>query len=337
MYYSVAPGMSRLASHVGAFSPDPQSLFLFPVEQSVFFCYVDESGTPDIPGNTSHFVLAGLTMPVEQWRIRDIAISQIKAKYGLETAEIHVAWMMRAYPEQDRIPGFEAMDSSKRRSMVNSARTAELHRLLRTKNSKLHHQTKKNFAKTDAYIHLTRKERIAIVVELATTIAGWGDARLFAECIDKPHFLSQTSGAKSDEQAFEQIVSRFEQYLKNISKTGPLRYGLLIHDNNQTVARRHTELMKHFHINGTLWTGIQSIIETPLYVDSQLTSMVQLADLCAYALRRYLENQESALFDLIFQRADRIGTTVVGVRHFTNLSCTCKICAAHRRPTQPTR
>ncbi len=75
--------------------------------------------------------------------------------------------------------------------------------------------------------------------------------------------------------------------------------------------------MKKFHVSGTLWTSLENIIETPLFVDSQLTSMVQVADLCAYALRRYLENDESELFDLIFQRADRKGAVVVGVRHFT--------------------
>ncbi len=107
--------------------------------------------------------------------------------------------------------------------------------------------------------------------------------------------------------------------------------GLLIHDNNETVAKKHTEVMKQFYKNGTLWTRIQRIIETPLFVDSQLTSMVQIADVCAYALRRYLENGEEELFDLVFQRADRKDGKVVGVRHFTKAGCSCKICSVHRR------
>lgn len=65
--------------------------------------------------------------------------------------------------------------------------------------------------------------------------------------------------------------------------------------------------------------------------------MVQLADLCAYALRRYLENGETELFDLIFQRADRIGDVVVGVRHFTAENCPCRICALHSFPEEPAR
>jgi len=56
--------------------------------------------------------------------------------------------------------------------------------------------------------------------------------------------------------------------------------------------------MKQFHQKGTLWTRINNIIETPLFVESQLTSMIQIADVCAYALRRYLENGEEELFDM---------------------------------------
>ena len=69
-----------------------------------------------------------------------------------------------------------------------------------------------------------------------------------------------------------------------------------------------------------------------MFVDSQLTSMVQLADLCAYAIRRYLENSEEELFDLVFQRADRAGGVSLGVRHFTSAGCPCKICASHLSP-----
>lgn len=73
-------------------------------------------------------------------------------------------------------------------------------------------------------------------------------------------------------------------------------------------------------------------METPLFVDSTLTSMIQMADVCSYALRRYLENGETVLFDEVFKRADRRGEKAVGVRHFTKATCTCKICQAHKFP-----
>jgi hypothetical protein len=149
--------------------------------------------------------------------------------------------------------------------------------------------------------------------------------------VDKIHFDPARAKGNVNDQAFEQVVSRFEQYLRYTGSGSTGRnFGLLIHDNNETVAKKHTTMMKRFHQNGTLWTQVENIIETPLFVDSQLTSMVQIADLCSYALRRYLENGEVELFDPIFERADRKDDTVVGVRHFTDPSCRCRICHAHR-------
>jgi len=68
----------------------------------------------------------------------------------------------------------------------------------------------------------------------------------------------------------------------------------------------------------------------PSEIFGSLTGMVQIADLCSYALRRYLENKETDLFRRIFQRADRKSDTVVGVRHFTDNNCGCEICLGHK-------
>ena len=62
-------------------------------------CYIDESGTPQLPGNTPHFVLAGLAIPVEKWKTCDLQVHTLKNKYGLVGAEIHTAWLLRPYQE----------------------------------------------------------------------------------------------------------------------------------------------------------------------------------------------------------------------------------------------
>jgi hypothetical protein len=318
---------------VGLSAPTPVAFFLPQGERkvSMYLCYIDESGTSDIPGNTSHYVLAGLSVPVWHWRNCDKEIGKVKASYSLENAEIHTAWMVRRYLEQTKVADFDKLDYVRRRYEVSKLRKAELLRLQRSKNPKQYKQTRKNYKKTEDYIHLSHSERWSFIEEIAQTVSGWGYARLFAECVDKIHFDPTRAARPVDEQAFEQVVSRFEQYLGHISSGAESKcFGLLIHDNNVTVAKKHTELMKRFHRKGTLWTEVSNIIETPLYVDSQLTSMVQIADLCSYALRRYLENGEEKLFDLVFERADRKDDTVVGVRHFTDTSCRCKICYAHR-------
>jgi len=271
-------------------------------------------------------------VPIWFWRDCDRQIAGIKSRYGLLESEIHAAWMLRKYLEQKRIPNFDSLRWEDRRSEVERLRRAELLRLQSLPSNRPYQQTKKNYAQTQSYVHLTLNERKAVVLEIADAVADWGFARLFAECIDKVHFDPRRATQTVDEQAFEQVVSRFEQYLQATQPGPPQKgnYGLLIHDNNETVASRHTKLMREFHRRGTLWTGVQNIIETPLFVDSQLTGMVQMADLCAYGIRRYLENNETEIFKTVFRRADRRNNLVVGVRHFTRDSCTCEICSAHR-------
>ena len=287
-------------------------------------CYLDESGTHQIPGNTSHYVLAGLSMPDNVWKRHDADIEQLRRAFGLERAEIHTAWILRPYAEQQSIPQFESLNPQERRAEVERLRREELSRLKRSGSAR-YGQLKKDYKRNAAYVHLTLSERRRLIRRVAQLIGSWGQARLFAECIDKLHFNPRITGSNVEEQAFEQVVSRFEQSLRN--RRGG--HGLLIHDNNHTVARRHTELMKSFLRSGTLWTDVEHVIETPMFVDSQLTSMVQLADVAAYALRRYLENGEEELFDLVFQRADRAAGFTVGVRHFTGQGCQCKICVSH--------
>jgi hypothetical protein len=297
----------------------------------MYLCYVDESGTPDIPGSTSHFILAGISIPIWHWRTSDSTIYEILARYGLGGKELHTAWLMRPYLEQSRIVGFENLDRAARRAAVERERNTYLLALQRNRNRVTYRQAKKNFAHTQPYIHLSLNERKELVREVADAVSGWGYARLFAECIDKIHFDPARNRKTIEEQAFEQVVSRFEQYLENSEeRRGQRNYGLLVHDNNETVARKHTHLMRGFHQQGTLWTTVNRIIETPLFVNSSLTSMVQIADLCSYALRRYLENSETDLFRRVFTRADRVGATAVGVRHFTSPACVCEICQAHR-------
>lgn len=306
------------------------AFFVYNSQQDMmYFCYIDESGTPEIPGTSSHYVLCGLAIPIDKWKKCDKQIHAIKHKYGLDDAEIHTAWLLRTYLEQSRIPDFEKLSYGERRSAVIRERTKEMYRLQRSGNNKLYKQCKKNYRMTEAYIHLTRDERICLIQEIADKIGSWQFARIFAEGVDKTHF-SSTAKYTIDEMALEQIVSRFEQYM-SIKDAMPISiYGALIHDNNLTVAKHHTLLMQQFHRKGTLWTSIDHIIETPLFVNSELTSMVQLADLCSYVIRRYFELGETDLFDRIKIRFDKHKGKLVGVRHFTNETCTCAVCVERK-------
>ncbi|HZQ74343.1 MAG TPA: DUF3800 domain-containing protein [Burkholderiales bacterium] len=299
----------------------------------MYLCYVDESGTPETPGNTSHFVLAGVAIPIWRWKEVDQLVARIKTSHRLKAdTELHAAWIARVYKEQSQIAGFERLTDDERRRQVTQWRNQELLRLQRAKNRPLYQRTKKFFKQTEPYIHLTKTQRMDFLRQVGDQIGGLKYAKLFAEAIDKLYHVSKWQPLPVAEQAFEQVISRLEKYLELTKPPQQQNFGLIIHDNNQTVELKHTKLMQKFHQDGTFWIDLKNIIETPMFVNSALTSMVQIADLCSYSIRRFCENGETDLFNRIFPIADRAPHTnkVVGVRHFSKQTCACAICQAHR-------
>ena len=287
----------------------------------MYICYLDESGTPEAGSTTDHFVLLGLAIPADSWKARDTQANALKYKYGLQDKEVHTAWMLREYPEQNRVPDFDSLDWESRRKAALGIRALNLSR---PRNNSQQKELLKNYRKTHEYVHLARAERVQLVQKLADIVGSWTDVRIFADAHAKGH----TKGTEHYEFAFEQVVTRFNTFLTRTE--GPS--GLLVQDNNQTVAMKLTRTMRQFHRKGTAWAKIGKIIETPMFVDSALTSMVQLADLCAYATRRFFEKGEKDLFHRIKPRIDRKDGSLVGIRHFTGkFHCQCEVCEEHGR------
>ena len=312
----------------------------------MYLCYLDESGVPEIPGNSTHFVLAGIAIPIERWREADASISEIMARYGVAGEELHTAWLLRKYLEQSRIDGFDEMDWDQRRSQVARLRVAEIHRVRKLGIAKRNAQLKKVYRHTDPYTHLTFNERNWLALEIAAAISGWEWAVLIASCVDKSFFLTKKRPDQVNAFTFSNLLVRFAQFLEDAEGFGsiegedaksrsPVReFGLLIHDNNATVALKHTRHLRAIRDDEKQGLGelFGRIIETPLFVDSGLTRMIQLADLWAYSLRRFVENGETNLFSILYDRKwVTIGGTQcpiprAGVHHLAEPSCPCLIC-----------
>lgn len=311
----------------------------------MYFCYLDESGTPADP-QTKEFVLVGVAVPATQWKVMDSQIMACKRPYGIENVEIHTGWMLRKYNEQDQIPNFVTLTKEDRVSAVNQYRKAKLLHCAAVSPDKLKN-LQKTYKKTDPYIHLTLDERRAVVKAVLTVFGQNSAARLFGHVVNISHYMRMHRCVpQMFEHSFERVVNRFQAFLENreswavnhgITSAADAHIGLLIQDNNETVSLKLTQLMRKFHLSGTRMRTIRHIVETPLFVDSELTCMVQVADICAYAIRRFLENGETTLFDILYPRVDRAGSAVVGLRHFADSNCSCRICADYRssRPTTP--
>ena len=287
--------------------------------------YVDESGVEELNVPPPHFVLLGLMIPAADWKHLDAAIERVKGGYDLAGVEIHTAWMARRFSEQEKIPGFEGLDHGARTNAFQKEVQRRSGVLGVRGNRKKIKAYRKECRETGRYAHLTRDERLACLRDLATELAKWEGIRIFADAISKADF--QLGTRSPYEMAFEQVLTRYQTYLSHVGDTG-----IVVHDNNATVAPRLHQLCRRFHEEGTFYRQIPNIVETPLFVDSALTAMIQMADLCSFSLRRALEKNETEIWDIVESCVDEYRGIKVGVRHFTGpRPCTSRICIAHGR------
>lgn len=292
----------------------------------MYICYLDESGNVERRGTTPYFVLLGLAIPASTWKAKDREVQTVLNRHNLY-GEIHTAWMMRRYPEQERVAGLQELSPDERRDATLKERKADLAKAA-MRGHKAVRNLVRNYRKTDAYIHLTHQERVDAVRAVADTVGEWDDATLFADAQEKAAHDPAAPDDRILDHAFEQVVTRYHHWLGRLDA----EVGIIVQDRNDTAAERLTALARRFHRGGTAYSTIDRIVETPLFVDSQLTLMVQMADLCSYAVRRFFENSEEDLFDRVYSRFDRLNGTLVGLRHYTGRrTCRCRVCIDHGR------
>ena len=167
------------------------------------------------------------------------------------------------------------------------------------------------------------ERRAAIVETLQTAQRLRGEWELFGVVVDK-----QAPGLGDPiEYAFEQICSRFDQFLARLYRRGNNQRGLIILDKSSQETRLQT-LATEFRTLGHSWGVTRNLVDVPLFVDSRATRCIQYADLVAYAMWRKYEQNDSEFFDAISGRFDSEGGIVHGLHHFRNLDdpCDCPGC-----------
>ena len=70
-------------------------------------CSLNESGVPEIPANSTHFVLAAPSIPHERGRGANAATCSVFAKYGRCRAQLPTAWLLGTELDHTRTNGSE--------------------------------------------------------------------------------------------------------------------------------------------------------------------------------------------------------------------------------------
>ncbi len=161
------------------------------------------------------------------------------------------------------------------------------------------------------YSKLTQDQRDQLLNEACAILRNLGvkEITLFGIVIDKPWWFDRNPGKTGDElylEAFEDLVSRFDYYLRRRHEEGQPAKGLIIADpRHQSFCRALKSALQHFHAAGTQWAKLQNVIETVLFLESHESPVVQLADLTSYSLWRAAEASDLTLATKIRYRVDR--------------------------------
>lgn len=134
--------------------------------------------------------------------------------------------------------------------------------------------------------------------------------------------------------AFEQLCSRFDQFLARQRQGGQAQRGLMILDRS-TRETRLQDMAATFRRDGHRWGRLRHIVDVPFFVDSRATRAIQYADLVTYALWRRFEQGDGEFLDLIRAGFDSEGGVVHGLLHarYADARCDCPYCQTRRATT----
>lgn len=175
---------------------------------------------------------------------------------------------------------------------------------------------------------MSKTEAQGVIKAVLKVLAqSYDSARAFACAVHKASFPD----ADPIELAFEDLCSRFDQYLARLRGAGDRQRGLIILDESahETTLQR---LARQFRTLGTQWGEIRYLAEIPLFVDSGVSRVLQVADHVAYAVFRRFNAKDTQYFDIIASKFDAAGGVVHGLAHKQKVepSCMCPACLSRR-------
>jgi hypothetical protein len=140
------------------------------------------------------------------------------------------------------------------------------------------------------------------------------------------HVSSVTNGNQALHDTFEEICSRFNNFLIWQYRSGVPSKGLVILDEVRMGEYRH--IMDELHASGTRYGYLGNIVDIPYFAKCNETRMLQLADFISNAVFRYYERRENKYLDMVLPVIYKkpITNKIDGAKHITKLSCDCFCC-----------
>lgn len=145
----------------------------------------------------------------------------------------------------------------------------------------------------------------------------------FASAIEK---ASLEPGQDCVALAFEDLCQRFDLFLSRKRQRGLV---ILDRSAQETSLQR---LSREFRTIGTKWGVLRNLADTPMFVDSRASRLVQLADHIAHGVFRRFNAGDAQYFDIIVSRFDETEGVIHGLahQHSGKHACHCPACLSRR-------
>ncbi len=180
---------------------------------------------------------------------------------------------------------------------------------------------------------MSKGDAIGVIASVLNVLANsYDSARAFACAIHKPSFPNGDYMGI----AFEDLCSRFDLYLRRLHNSGDRQRGLLILDQSAHETTLQ-QMAKDFRTLGTRWGVVRNLADTPFFVNSRASRVVQLADHVAYAVFRRYDRRDAQYFDLIAAKFDAVDGVVHGLVHKHQLDTQCMCLACSTRTAKEVR
>lgn len=182
--------------------------------------------------------------------------------------------------------------------------------------------------RSEPWKNFNREEARGTIKSVLDVLAdAYGTARAFACVVHKSSFPDRDPM----EVAFEDLCSRFDQYLRRLRANGDRQRGLVILDKSAHETTLQ-QMSVEFRTLGTQWGVIRNLAETPLFVDSRASRAIQLADHIAYAVFRRYQYGDTQYLDRIADKFDTEDGIVHGLAHkeLGIPNCMCIACLSRR-------
>ena len=156
---------------------------------------------------------------------------------------------------------------------------------------------------------LPTNQRIELMMECLSVFSSSHNSNRIFACVADKELLT---GKDPLLTAFEQVVTRFDYYLNRLYKQNDTQRGIMIFDKS-TYEETFQALARDFRSLGHRWGILNNLAEVPLFIDSQASRLIQLADMVAYSLYRFYERQDNRFYSIIKNRFDFYGNKQHGL------------------------